>query len=154
MTRPPDPGQPPRSGGPYRTPPQQWGPAGPPGGPPLGPPPQPDLAPRDAAPPPAKGFFGSLFDWNFNYLVTPKLIKIYFILSVVLITLQCVLILAFGLWVLSWDDWTVVGLFLVLATPFVWVLEIMLVRMILEWFIFGFKGTEYLRILKDRDGIR
>jgi hypothetical protein len=119
---------------------QGWGPEG---GPVSG-----------AAPPPAKGFFGSLFDADFNFLITPILIKSAFRGSLILIGLQCLLQLALGLWIVSWDNGWAWGVFLIIATPVVYLNEVILVRILLEAIIVHFKGVEYLRIMKDRDELR
>ncbi|SRR6266545_1669567 len=159
MTRPPDPGQPygppprpsgaagqprprPQPGGPGQMPPQGWNYDGPPA---------PGPGPAEAA---TKGFFGSLLDVNFNYLVTPKLIKLFFVSSLVLIGLQSLLMLIVGLKVASWDDGWAWGVMLLIATPFVWLFEVVLVRIFMEAIIVRFKGVEYLRIMKDKDGMR
>jgi hypothetical protein len=142
MTRPPDPGHP------YGPPPPRPGPRPQP----PGPPPQgwsyDGALERDAA---TKGFFGSLLDVNFNYLVTPKLIKLFFVSSLVLIGLQSLLMLIIGLKVASWDDGWAWGVMLIIATPFVWLFEVVLVRIFMEAMVIRFKGVEYLRIMKDRD---
>jgi len=114
-------------------------------------PPAPGPGPAEAA---TKGFFGSLLDVNFNYLVTPKLIKLFFVSSLVLIGLQSLLMLIVGLKVASWDDGWAWGVMLLIATPFVWLFEVVLVRIFMEAIIVRFKGVEYLRIMKDKDGMR
>ncbi|HEY7488767.1 MAG TPA: DUF4282 domain-containing protein [Streptosporangiaceae bacterium] len=171
MTRPSDPGQSPRSPGagapgvpgqggrPYGPPPPLGGaPGRPQGGAPGQPPPQRPPAPPGTwdyeddsatAVPPSKGFLGSLLDVNFNYLVTPKLIKLFFVLSLMLISLQCLVFLALGLWIASWDNGWAWGVFLIIATPVVWLFEVVLVRILMEAIIVRFKGVEYLRIMKD-----
>jgi hypothetical protein len=108
---------------------------------------------RVAGPAP-KGFFGSLFDANFNYLVTPKLIKLFYISALILIGFQTLVMLLIGLKVASWDDGWAWGVMLIIATPFVWLFEVVLVRIFMEAIIVRFKGVEYLRIMKDRDKAR
>jgi hypothetical protein len=164
MTRPTDPGQPygppPRPGGagrPAPPPPPPPPPAGQtrPGGP-GGPPPGWDTPDFDDArrPTPGKGFFGSLFDANFNYLVTPKLIKLLWVLLLTAISVWNLGQFFLGLRIASWDDGWAWGVMLIIATPVLWLIEIILWRIILEAVVIRFKGVEYLRIMKDKDGTR
>jgi hypothetical protein len=155
MTRPTEPGQP------YGPPPPRPGGAGQPPPPsrpsgPGGPPPGWDYQNVDDARPPSsgKGFFGALFDINFNHLITPKLIKLLYVLLLLAITLWNVGQLALGLTIANWDDGWAWGVMLVIATPVAWLIEILLWRIILEAIIVRFKGVEYLRIMKDKDGTR
>jgi uncharacterized protein DUF4282 len=159
MTRPTDPGQPygpppPRRPGGAGQPPPPARPGGP-----SGPPPGWDYQNYgdqvDAGPPaPAKGFMGSLFDLNFNHLVTPRLIKLLYVLLLLVITLWNLGQLMFGLYVTTWDDMHGFGPIIIIATPVMWLIEIILWRIILEAVIVRFKGVEYLRIMKDKDGMR
>ncbi|QKG22059.1 DUF4282 domain-containing protein [Actinomadura verrucosospora] len=164
MTHPSDPGQPPRppgpppgpAAGPYGPPPQQPGPGPVPGPRPggsfgTGPYEQPQSwqpPPRD---PNQKGLLGSLLDANFNNLVTPKLIKLFYILSLLLISVQCLIFLGLGLWIAGWDDFWAWGVIMVCASPFVWLFELLLVRIFMEAMVVRFKEVEYLRIIKDKD---
>src|SRR6188472_4470081 len=68
---------------PYQGHPQQPGAAGWAGQPRYGFPPR---APADMAPQ-GKGFFRALFDLNFDEMVTPRLIKVFYALAVTLISL-------------------------------------------------------------------
>lgn len=156
MTRPTDPGQP------YGPPPPRPGGAGrpapppPPGQPrpvgPGGPPPGRDYQDFGEARPSnaSKGFFGALFDANFNHLITPKLIKLLYVLLLIAITLWNVGQLALGLAIANWDDGWAWGVILIVATPITWLIEILLWRIILEAIVVRFKGVEYLRIMKDK----
>ena len=165
MTRPPDPGQsygppPPRPSGPGQPPqpPLQPSPARPtpgPGGLPPGWDYQAFDESNDARRPEAgKGFFGALFDTNFNHLITPKLIKLLYVLLLIVITLWNVGLLALGLAIANWDDGWAWGVMIIIVTPFLWLIGIIFSRIILEAVIVRFKGVEYLRIMKDKDGTR
>jgi hypothetical protein len=123
--------------------------SGPPQAPPQGPPEgweqrKPGLAP------PAKGFLGSLLDVNFDHMVTPKLIKLFYGVSLLLISLQCLTFFGIGLWIFSLQDWWAWGLIMAVAAPLVWVFELLLVRIFMEAAITRFKSVEYLRIIKDK----
>jgi len=151
MTNPSDPGQPPRSqapdpaGGPYGPPPNVPGPRPPgPGGP--GPAQQPWVPPE----PGDKGLLSALLDTNFDSLVTPKLAKTVYVLSLLLISLECLGVLMFGLWVLVSTQFWLGGLILIVATPLLWLVQMLLVRIFMEAVVVRFKQAEYLRVIKDK----
>jgi uncharacterized protein DUF4282 len=132
---------------------------GAPGGPPQGPPPQWRSAPPTAqpAPPPSpeqsqpsKGVLSSLFDTSFDHLVTPRLIRLWYVLGMLLVSLQCLVFLGLGLWIASWDDFWAWGLIMVVASPLVWLFEVLLVRIVMEAVVVRFKGVEYLKVIKDK----
>ena len=156
MTNPSDPGHPPRPQAP-----------GPPGGPYGGPPGPPNVpGPRPPGPgagtgpyeqqawaPPErtdKGLLGALLDANFNSLVTPKLAKTFYVLSLLLVSLECLGILMFGLWVLVSTQFWLGGLILIVATPLIWLGQMLLIRIFMEAVVVRFKQAEYLRIIKDK----
>jgi hypothetical protein len=142
-------GPPPRLGGPPQSPPQ--GPQQDPGQPPHGPVPEPrQAAGPEPLPPRDKGFLGSLLDVNFDYMVTPRVIKAFSLLTLLLITSQCVIFLGIGLWILGWSNGWAWGLMMVIASPLVWLFEALLVRIFMESVIVRFKTAEYLRIIKDK----
>ncbi|MCW2903346.1 MAG: hypothetical protein JWO67_5611 [Streptosporangiaceae bacterium] len=166
MTTPQDPDRPHRPTGPGRPPgpydPRQ-NPTGPgpvpdpgpypggPSGPRMGQPsqgwvPQPGAAERDYS---GKGFLAALLDTNFEHLITPKLIKLFYTLSLVLITLSALIMIAFGVWVFQYG-W-VLGLMAFVFTPLIWLFEVVLVRIFMEAVIVRFKGVEHLRALKERE---
>ncbi|MBO2463772.1 DUF4282 domain-containing protein [Actinomadura violacea] len=164
MTHPSDPGQSPRppgpppgpAAGPYGPPPQQPGP-----GPVPGPRPGgsfgtgPYEQPQGWQPPPRipqqKGLLASLFDTNFNNLVTPKLIKLFYILSLLLISLSALIVVVIGVWVMGLRNGWLLGLIIVCASPVVWFFEAILARIFMEAMVVRFKEVEYLRIIKDKD---
>jgi hypothetical protein len=105
-------------------------------------------------PPPAKGFLGSLLDINFNYLVTPKLIKLFYVLTLMLISLSALAVLAVGLWIAQLRNGWLLGLLVILCSPLVWFFQAVLARIFMEAIIVRFKGVEYLRIMKDKGETR
>jgi hypothetical protein len=167
MTRPSDPGRPYPSGGPVgpEPPHQQDGRpyVRPPG--PAGPGPQAGFGGSDHTPrqgwsaegygPQAryvggseKGFLGSLLDTNFDFVITPKLIRLFYRLALAVIT-----IFALGMLMLAWSfaDWNMaLGIVTLLATPILWIFNVVIVRMFLEFLINQFKITEHLRTIKDK----
>ncbi|WP_255205170.1 DUF4282 domain-containing protein [Actinomadura sp. BRA 177] len=157
MTNPSDPGHPPR--------PQAPDPAGGPYGAPPGPrqagsvpgprPPGPAAFPQDQqgwVPPERteKGLLAALLDANFDSLVTPKLLKVFYALSMVMVTLECIAIVGFAIWVISMDFYWAVAILLILATPLIWFFQMLFVRILMEAVVVRFKQAEYLRIIKDK----
>ncbi|HEX6467914.1 MAG TPA: DUF4282 domain-containing protein [Streptosporangiaceae bacterium] len=151
-TRSPQPPQGPRPPGPQ-------GPQGPLGPPPQGrpggtrqPPPGPGVTgwpDDDSPPPPTRGFFGALFNISFDHLITPKLIKFFYVLALILISLGALTMVSFGRWVAHLHNGGFLGALIMLGSPVAWLLQIVLVRLVMEAFIVHFKGVEYLRIMKD-----
>jgi hypothetical protein len=152
--RPPAPGPP---GGPYVPParPQQQ--------PGYGPGPRPsDTGPQpwqqaqrdwrlgDSAAPVEKGVIGALFDVNFNHLVTPKLIKVCYVLALMLVSLSALIVVVIGLWIFQLRNGWLLGLLVMLSAPVVWTFEAILVRIFMEAVVVRFKGVEHLRAIKDK----
>ncbi|MFI0451036.1 DUF4282 domain-containing protein [Actinomadura sp. 6N118] len=92
----------------------------------------------------------SLFDFNFNYLVTPKLIKASYVLSLLLITLSALMVLATGIWIAQLRNGWLLGLIVICASPVIWVFEAILARIFMEAVVVRFKGVEHLRAIKDK----
>ncbi|GLZ09976.1 hypothetical protein Acsp04_02110 [Actinomadura sp. NBRC 104425] len=154
MTNPPDPGQ-------YQRPPA------PPGAPYMQQPqPQPAYGAAPGAPgagqaafgrpggtggvPENKGLFGALFDANFDHLVTPKLIKLCYVLALLLVTLSALMVLVIGVWVFQLRNGWLLGLLIMLCAPVIWIFEAVLVRIFMEAVVVRFKGVEHLRVIKDK----
>jgi len=97
-----------------------------------------------------KGVFGALLDTRFEHLVTPKLIRLWYIVALLLITLQCTIFLFLGLWIASWDDGWAWGVIMMLASPLVWLFEALMVRILMEAVVVRFKGVEHLRVIKEK----
>lgn len=170
MTHPSDPGQsqpPGASGHPYGPPPQP--PSGPeqhappyqrPGPVPGQRPPAPDhprmTGPQQAwggpqAPAPRdKGLFGALFDTNFDHLVTPKLIKVFYVLSLLLVTLWSLVIVAIGLWISDLRNGWLLGLIVLATSPVFWFFGAIMSRIFMEALVVRFKGVEHLRVIRDK----
>lgn len=100
--------------------------------------------------PQTKGFLGALLDVKFDHMVTPTVVKVFSLLSLLLISAQCILLLALGLWISSWQNFWAWGWIMVIASPFVWLFEALLVRILMESVVVRFKTAEYLRIIKDK----
>lgn len=81
-------------------------------------------------------------------MVTAKLIKLVYRFALVVISLQVLVMVWYGLAFLEWN--TTLGVMTLFFAPIVWLFEILVVRMSLEFFINQFKISEYLRIIKDK----
>ncbi|RKS71972.1 uncharacterized protein DUF4282 [Actinomadura pelletieri DSM 43383] len=92
---------------------------------------------------------GTLFDMNFDYMITAKLVKIVYLLALVPITLFALVMAWYGLAYL--EEGSSFGLITLLAAPFVWLLQVLFTRLVLEFVINQFKISEYLRVIKDKD---
>jgi hypothetical protein len=93
---------------------------------------------------------GALLDTEFNALVTPSLVKTIYVLAMLVISLECLAILAFGAWVLVGTQYWVSGAVVILATPFIWVFQMLVTRTLMEAVVVRFKQAEYLRVIKDK----
>jgi uncharacterized protein DUF4282 len=131
------------------------GPPQPPAGPWQG---QPGYGPAPQAPvfsaTRGKGLFSALFDFNFDEMVSTRLIKAFYLLAVILISLSSLFVLLVGLWALQFDWGRYFGVFLVPAAPLMWMFELVFTRMTLEFLINQFKITEHLKVMREREGLR
>ncbi|MFC4911169.1 DUF4282 domain-containing protein [Actinomadura gamaensis] len=101
-------------------------------------------------PPRQKGVVAALLDANFDTFVTPKLIKFWYILAILLVSVQCLAFLLLGLRIATWDDFWGWGVIMAVASPFVWLFELLMVRILMEAVMVRFKGVEYLNVIKDK----
>lgn len=97
-----------------------------------------------------RGVLSALLDSDFNALVTPSLVKTIYVLALIVVSLECLGILTFGVWVLVGTEYWVSGAVVILATPFVWLLQMLVTRTLMEAVVIRFKQAEYLRIIKDK----
>ncbi|MGH3391760.1 MAG: DUF4282 domain-containing protein, partial [Actinomadura sp.] len=111
--------------------------------------------PRPAEEPPpsaAKGFFGALFDTGFDNMITPTLVRLFYVLFIMLSTVWSLFVLLLGVWAFQYG-WLLTLVAFVFA-PLIWLLTVILARIFLEAVIVHFKGLEYMRAAKDRGGTR
>ncbi|WP_106403022.1 DUF4282 domain-containing protein [Actinocorallia populi] len=99
-----------------------------------------------------KGFFGALLDTRFDAMVTPMLIRGFYLLSLAVITLIS-LFLFLGIWGLGGSspyddgaDWPFYAA--IVIAPLFWLFQVLLVRMALEFVINQFKITEELQKIR------
>ncbi|MCO5992647.1 DUF4282 domain-containing protein [Actinoallomurus rhizosphaericola] len=139
---PPSPNQPPPPTAPWQGPPPGYGP--PPHGP-LGPP---TYAPR----PTGKGFFGALFDANFDYMVTTRLIKVTYALAIVVYSLVALLLLLLAWSFFYWNK--PLGFITLIAAPIFWISGLLTTRIVLEFVINQFKISEHLKAIREQGETR
>lgn len=99
-----------------------------------------------------KGFFGALLDTKFDAMVTPMLIRGFYLLSLAVITLISVF-LFLGIWGLDGnspygDDSDTFFYVAVVVAPVFWLFQVLFVRMALEFVINQFKITEELQKIR------
>ncbi len=92
-----------------------------------------------------KGFIGSLFDFSFTNLVTPKIIRFLYVLCAAWTVLWAVIFLNYG-----FHHGTAVGLiFLLIVDPIFVLLSLGVSRIILEAFIVVFRIYEETRKIRE-----
>jgi hypothetical protein len=103
-----------------------------------------DSAPGEAAD--AKGFLSALFDFGFTSFVTPKVIKVLYML---IMTGTVVSALVFTIFVFMAS--TAFGVVTLLVADPLFILIVMAIyRMILEFFVVAFRVAEDIRVLRER----
>lgn len=97
-----------------------------------------------------KGFLGALFDFSFTSFVTPKVVKVLYILIVVVVGLSAV---GFALSVLAAN----VGLGLIvllIGAPLYFLVVTALYRITLEFFMVIFRMAQDIRAIRERGDFR
>jgi hypothetical protein len=103
-----------------------------------------DPAPRDAAD--AHGFLGALFDFGFTSFVTPKVIKVLYMLIVIGTVVSALVVT-----IIAFKASTVFGfLMLVFGDPLFILIVLAIYRIILEFFVVTFRVAEDVRVLRER----
>ena len=103
-----------------------------------------DPAPREAAD--TRGFLGALFDFGFTSFVTPKVIKVLYML-IVIGTVVSALVFT----IIAFKASTVFGfLMLVFGDPLFILIVLAIYRIILEFFVVTFRVAEDIRALRER----
>jgi hypothetical protein len=104
----------------------------------------PDPAPRDAAD--SRGFLGALFDFGFTSFVTPKVIKVLYMLIVIGTVVSALVVT-----IIAFKASTVFGfLMLVFGDPLFILIVLAIYRIILEFFVVTFRVAEDIRALRER----
>jgi hypothetical protein len=103
-----------------------------------------DPAPRETAD--TRGFLGALFDFGFTSFVTPKVIKVLYLL-IVIGTVVSALVFT----IIAFKASTVFGfLMLVFGDPLFILIVLAIYRIILEFFVVTFRVAEDIRALRER----
>lgn len=96
----------------------------------------PDASQPQGSPAPARGagFLQALFDINFNTFVTPKIVKIVYVIGMVLIGLVTLgmILSAFSQFTGGYDKSPLLGLLMLVGAPLVGIIYLALFRMSLE----------------------
>lgn len=122
-------------------------PAGPGGQPSAG---RPSFATQQLPTAEPTGFLGALFDFSFTSFVTPKVVKVLYVLIVVVVGLSA---LGFALSVLA----TNVGLGLIvllIGAPLYFLVVTALYRITLEFFMVVFRMAQDIRAIRERGDFR
>jgi Domain of unknown function (DUF4282) len=107
-----------------------------------------DPAPREAAD--TRGFLGALFDFGFTSFVTPKVIKVLYLL-IVIGTVVSALVFT----IIAFKASTVFGfLMLVFGDPLLILIVLAIYRIILEFFVVTFRVAEDIRALREGGDLR
>ncbi|MFC9787015.1 DUF4282 domain-containing protein [Rhodococcus sp. NPDC127528] len=147
------------------TPPEYTQPAAPYPGPGYGYPGPPNQAPPHPGPagfgayPPAPpagggagqmgaGFFSALFDFNFNSYVTPKVVKVLYILMTVIVGLYTAAGVFAGIAGLA--NGSAVGLLVLVGAPLIGLIVLALMRISLEFYVAVIKVAEDVKEIKSR----
>ena len=96
----------------------------------------------------SKSFFASLFDFGFNSFVTPKVVKVLYVLITIVVGLGALFLVFSGFRINA-----AVGLFfLIIVAPLFFFIYLALWRIALEIFIVVFRIADDLRAIRDRGG--
>jgi|HubBroStandDraft_1064217.scaffolds.fasta_scaffold13335_2 hypothetical protein len=96
----------------------------------------------------SKGFVASLFDVQFDSFVTPKIIRVLYVIWIVLISIGTL-----GLAISGFATSTLVGiLVLVIICPLYFFFSLALSRVVLEIFMVVFRMADDIRALRERGG--
>jgi Domain of unknown function (DUF4282) len=96
-----------------------------------------------------KGFVSALFDFGFNSFVTPKVVKVVYVLIMIVLGLAG---LAFALSAFTYS--AIAGIFvLLIVAPLFFFVYLALWRIVLEIFVVIFRIADDLRAIRERGGL-
>jgi Domain of unknown function (DUF4282) len=105
-----------------------------------------DQAPGEVADP--RGFLGALFDFGFTSFVTPKIIRVLFMLIVVGAVLSALVFT-----IIAFQASMLFGILtLVFGAPLFILIVLAIYRVLLEFFVITFRMAEDVRAMRERDG--
>jgi hypothetical protein len=107
-----------------------------------------DQAPGDAAD--LRGFVGALFDFGFTSFVTPKVIRVLYMLIVV-----GTVVSALVFTIIAFRASVPFGILtLVLGDPLFILIVLAIYRVLLEFFVVAFRAAEDIRAMRERGDLR
>ncbi|MFX0539231.1 DUF4282 domain-containing protein [Ornithinimicrobium sp. Y1847] len=90
----------------------------------------PDNTPRGSFSDQGTNFFQALFDFEFNHFVTPKLVRVVYVVGMVLIGLLTLGMLVYAIEMMRFSS--IMGLLWLIATPLLAIIYLAFFRMMLE----------------------
>jgi Domain of unknown function (DUF4282) len=133
------------------------GPGGPYGGGPGQPPPPYGTAgaiPEQLQPAPEQplGLFGTLFDFTFDRLVTVRLARLLYTLAVLCISGTALVFFLFGWSLAAGSFWPFLGWAMVIGVPVIWLGELTMARVVVEYLVVQAKTSQDVAVLRDDVG--
>lgn len=104
---------------------------------------------KPPAEPLGKGLFGSLFDRSFDNPVTTKLLRMLYTLAVLCVTGVNVVFFLFGWSLAAGSFWPFLGWVIVIGVPVMWLAEVVMVRVVVEYLIVQHKIATDLTIVRE-----
>jgi hypothetical protein len=101
------------------------------------------------AEPLGKGLFGSLFDRSFDNLVTTKLLRMLYTLAIVCVTGFNLVFFLFGWSLAAGSFWPFLGWVILMGVPVLWLAELVMVRVVVEYLIVQHKIATDLTIVRE-----
>jgi membrane protein YdbS with pleckstrin-like domain len=97
---------------------------------------------------------GALLDANFDHMITTRLIKLVYVLAIVLVSSNSLVVASIGVWVAQLRNGWFLGLLIILFAPVIWLFQLVITRIFMEFMINQFKITEHLKAIREREGLR
>jgi uncharacterized membrane protein len=92
-----------------------------------------------------RGFFAALFDFSFTDLLTTKVIRFLYIVSIIAVAISAVVFIIGGFEVSS-----AMGLLILVLSTILFLLSVILVRVYLELIIVMFRIAEHVRDISNK----
>jgi hypothetical protein len=92
-----------------------------------------------------KSFFNSLFDFSFSSFITPKIIKVLFVIGIVLSVIYAIAIIA-----TAFAAHIALGIVVLILSPIVFILFVLAIRVYLEILIIMFRIQNDVAEIKEK----
>lgn len=99
--------------------------------------------------PAGKGLFGSLLDRNFENLVTVKLLRMLYTLAILCVTGFNFVLFLFGWSLAAGSFWPFLGWVIVMGVPVLWLAELLMARVVVEYLIVQHKISTDLAFVRE-----